>query len=299
MAPKKRGRPRKARDPEPGENPAEAPPRKRRKADQDGISQDEQGHEQGERSDKRNRSKGSVKARHEAAGSEKQNTEETTSHRSRRNRRPDDSTIQPVPEPEAADREAKTAKGKPGRKPTSRGDQPAESQGGADTSARRSQRDRRSADDKPWWAANQGSPKTAGASKEAPGAQKPKRGRPSLAEVSVSKAQNQAGPSQTELKQKGRRGRPPRVSNGPASPREVEQPSASKPQKGPPTKAPNRRRASEPEPSASPSSDVAPGPPANYHHLTTLTRQIPPLHHHLQMDPARHALHNSHIYPPH
>ncbi|KAK3315369.1 CENP-Q, a CENPA-CAD centromere complex subunit-domain-containing protein [Apodospora peruviana] len=69
-----------------------------------------------------------------------------------------------------------------------------------ETTARRSNRDRRSADDRPWWTSNTGtdSPETSRAGREQPSSSRnPKQnfGRSRLGEVSISEAQNRASPS--------------------------------------------------------------------------------------------------------
>ncbi|KAK4152770.1 hypothetical protein C8A00DRAFT_15975, partial [Chaetomidium leptoderma] len=137
--------------------------------------------------------------------------------------------------------------------------------------------DRRpTADDNPRRAGNQRSPETAGTSREDQGPQKRKRGRPSLAELAVSKAQNQAGPPPTDQQEKKRgRGRPPRTSNETNSPEQNPPPSSAKPSKK--KNPPNRRRSSSTEPTAAaPATNTAAREAlAKYRHLTTRTRQIP------------------------
>ena len=271
MAPKKRGRPPKAREPEPEEEiPLEARPRKRKRA---GETEAEEVPEEGEGSKK-------SKSAKDDADLEGQTTENPSTRRRRRNRRPGDSPAQSPPrEPEVADGQPEKTKGKSGRKPARRNEEPTkEGRVEEDTSTRRSRRERRSADDKP------ASSEAASENEQAPAPEKRKRGRPSLAEVSVFKAQNRPSPPQTNKQEKKRgRRRSPRVSNeATQSPNQMaEQSPANVPK---PSKKPlNRRLAPEPSPEPhqqqqkpqQPQPPAAPNPPSKYRHLTTLTRQIP------------------------
>ncbi|KAK3897663.1 hypothetical protein C8A05DRAFT_38764, partial [Staphylotrichum tortipilum] len=216
MGPKKRGQPPKVRAPEPEDtNPTDARPAKRRRA----------------------------------GGPEEAENAEAQAESSKDSRQP-----------------AK-GKGKSGPKPSARDEE--QDRVPENTSARRSRRERRSADDNPWWTANQTSPDTTGGSKEAIGSQKKRKrgdtaaskpsaqpgpsqpkpakkrkpGRTSLAEVSVSRAQNQASPPHREPEQPKKQASRPRRSLSPA-----------------PAAAPS------PKPSTA-------APP--YRHLTPHTRSIP------------------------
>ncbi|KAL2132376.1 hypothetical protein VTI74DRAFT_3886 [Chaetomium olivicolor] len=158
------------------------------------------------------------------------------------------------------------AKGKPGRKPARPDEQKeAEDQTPENTSVRRSGRERRSADDKPWWAANEASPEAARPEKGRRNpAQKPKHVRPSLAEVSVSRAQNQAGSSQADGQAK-KSGRPSRPSNEGVTSKRSTQPQNQVTRKQPPQPHPSGTEQAEPPAAFN----------SQYSHLTTLTRQIP------------------------
>lgn len=216
MAPKKRGRPLKNRDAEQQEEiTTETRPRKRRRPEETGERGDDQ--EQGEGSRSSRPGKRVAKAATEAGDTEEQGSTEKPGRRNKRAPQLDNSPVEAAP-PESranqgqAEGQVERKRGRPGRKPASHGEQPVEESPAAEgSSARRSQRDRRSAGDKPWWAGSQGSAEVAGSSQPAPAPQKRKGGRPSLAEVPVSKAQNQTSPSHTGQTTKKGRGRPSRT----------------------------------------------------------------------------------------
>ncbi|KAH6622775.1 CENP-Q, a CENPA-CAD centromere complex subunit-domain-containing protein [Chaetomium tenue] len=277
MAPRKRGRPPKARDPPPEEEISlEARPHKRRRAGE--LEEVEGSPEEGEGSKKSKSAKGSADGPPQVADPEEQTAEKPTTRRGRRNPQSDGSPARSPPlEPEVAEGQTARTRGRPGRKPTRRNEQPAEEDRTAeDTSARRSRRERRSAEDEP------ASPEAAGGNQQPPEPPKRKRGRPSLAEVSISRAQNRPSPPRAGNQEKKRgRGRPPRASNENHQTAEQSPAPIPKPSKKPP----NRRPAPEPEPTSpqqpqpppqpSTTATAAPNPPSKYRHLTTLTRQIP------------------------
>ncbi|KAK0705384.1 CENP-Q, a CENPA-CAD centromere complex subunit-domain-containing protein [Lasiosphaeris hirsuta] len=178
--------------------------------------------------------------------------------------------------------------------PTQLENQPSLDQNRAESVVRRSARDRRSADDNPWWSSNQGesSPKDA-QPQQPPGGppKKKKRGRPSLGEVSVSQAQNSATQERTAKPgNPGKRGSgrpslnsepdgPSSKPNGQSSRRTSDKPTAfEKPRKTGPRSsagaAPESRRRSDPSEPSGPA-DPAPIPVPKYQHLASRTRQIP------------------------
>ncbi|KAK0613748.1 CENP-Q, a CENPA-CAD centromere complex subunit-domain-containing protein [Immersiella caudata] len=134
--------------------------------------------------------------------------------------------------------------------------------------ARRSGRDRRSADDKPWWSSQAGEGASAEAPPEKTGRGPPKKskpgpkpgakpGRPSLGEVAVSQAQNKT------QKAPGPKGA--RRSSGARS-QEQNSGDASEPKR--------RRRQSDNDEPPAPEAPTATSAP-KYRHLTSRTRQIP------------------------
>ncbi|KAJ4307209.1 tRNA(m5U54)methyltransferase [Collariella sp. IMI 366227] len=156
-APKKRGRPPKARDAEPeGRNVEELRPRKRLRA---GQEEEDANREQEVAESKRSKQR-------KTADSEQQEETETTRRSRRKNQPPIDNTAE---EPERGAQTGK-AKGKPGQKPTRRNEEPEQEEDATEnTFVRRSRRERRSADDKPWWAATEATPESARGEKERPG----------------------------------------------------------------------------------------------------------------------------------
>ncbi|KAK3344154.1 CENP-Q, a CENPA-CAD centromere complex subunit-domain-containing protein [Lasiosphaeria hispida] len=192
---------------------------------------------------------------------------------------PNKTTAKPPPQ--------KAARTDPPPEPTNR---PPRGENAAEPAVRRSARDRRSADDNPWWSSHPGesSPKDAQPEQTSGGPKEKKRGRPSLGEVSVSQAQNSV--TQERAAKPGKRGlgRPslnakpdgpsPKPNRQPSR-RTSDKPAASeKPRKSGPRSsggpAPeNRRRSNMSEPSGP--ADPAPAPAPKYRHLASRTRQIP------------------------
>ncbi|KAK4098243.1 hypothetical protein N658DRAFT_477523 [Parathielavia hyrcaniae] len=274
--PKKRGRPPKTLGLGHDEKSrSEERPSKRRRENEALEAGDGQAEGEGKRR-MRNSDNDSANELHQVANPTEPSTAHIASRATRRSRQSDDSTVRRSPrERGTLDGQPEKAKGRPGQKPTASDEQQAEEeQTVEELSTRRSRRERRSADDNPWWTAQVSPP--AGTSKKAPGPPKPKRGRPSLAELSVSKSQNKASPSQNDAGGKQPRGRPHRASNeGESSKKDDTRAPPSKPPT-PSKQRPNRRPATEAEPS--PPSELPPVSdrlPDNHRHLTTLTRHIP------------------------
>ncbi|GAB1312912.1 hypothetical protein MFIFM68171_03122 [Madurella fahalii] len=279
LATRKRGRPPKARDTQADEEETtEARPRKRMREDKGGAA--ENWEEDGEGGSRSKRNKPSANTFHQDTQAEEEVAIETTAHRNRRGRPPADDNQREAPMKEARSKaQADSAKAKAASKFAR--PELAEAEGQAlENSTRRSRRERRSADEKPWWAASEAAPADASAEKERPGpSKKPKRGRSSLAEVSISKAQNQAGASQSSNQgTKTGRGRSSLSPNN-DSPSEKD----TQPQTVPKSKSnPKPRRhssaaetAQRGERETEQTQEPTPEPQIKYRHLSSRTRQIP------------------------
>ena len=142
---------------------------------------------------------------------------------------------------------------------------------------RRSARDRRSADDNPWWSsqAGEGSSKDAQPEKAASGPPKKGRGRASLGEVSVSQVQNQTPQGHDEAENA------PAAKKSGSNAQRTARPTAPPSEKGQrrssggaPTSRPKGRRSRSDQDDNS-ALDPPAAPQAKYCHLASRTRQIP------------------------
>ncbi|KAK4135669.1 hypothetical protein BT67DRAFT_399879, partial [Trichocladium antarcticum] len=263
---RKRGRPAKVHDAGQDESDlAELLPRKRIRADRAGGSENEQRHDKVGKGSKPG--KDSAGASQNAAHLGIQGPAATLSRRRGRGQQPEeDGPVEAPSEEPKGKRQQAEKKAKPAQRPADPVEPPTgEEQTTDEPATRRSRRERRSADENPWWAANEASHGASRADKTPPGpSQKPKRGRPSLAEVPVPKAQNKTAASQKENQAKSRglgsEAKPPKP-----APKKQPQP------RHPPTEP----QPEPPSPAPAPAPAPEPAPPAPYRHLTTRTRQIP------------------------